>query len=124
MWGPGFSFLGGGDVQEGGHEADLGFPKAKVASSILAGGAIAKTAKNNENTGRFRRFAWCGTAVAGSRYGTDCDAVGLGETRGVAMAWKRVWCVCTGRSCGGRQSSRGSSEVQLPAPFVPMYHEL
>jgi len=52
--GPGVFFLSRGD---------LGFPKAKVASSILAGGAIAKTAKNNVNASRFRRFAWCGTAV-------------------------------------------------------------
>ena len=52
-------------------------------------GANAKTAKNNVNTGRFRHFAWCGTAGSGSRCGTDCDAVGRLETRGVAIAWKR-----------------------------------
>ena len=72
-------------------EGELGLPKAKVASSILAGGATAKTAKNNENTGRFRRFAWCGTAVGGHRFGTDCDAVGRPETRSVAIAWKWFW---------------------------------
>jgi len=36
-----------------------GFPKAKVASSSLAGGAIAKTMKNHVNTGGFSQFAWC-----------------------------------------------------------------
>jgi len=65
----------------------VAFLKAKVASSILAGGATAKAAKNNENTGRFRRLGWCGTAMRElgmRRTETLRDAE---VTRGVVTAW-------------------------------------
>jgi len=86
-------------------------PKAKVASSILAGSAKAKAANNNENASRFRRFAWCGTAMRGS--GTRRTAtLGDGQRRG-AWQWRGNWseqdpsvCPRRARRIGGRDYFR------------------
>ena len=60
---------------ESSQRSEQGFPKAKVASSILAGGANAKTAKNNVNTGRFVTLL-----------GAAQRAVAFGERR-IATQW-------------------------------------
>ena len=57
-------------------------PGAVSPARIPSGAPLAKTAKTDRNAGRFRCFAWCGTASCGARQGDGPRRIGTPRDAG------------------------------------------